>query len=98
MAHLNSNTNLVPRMMGMHSNMMKMSPEMMQSMMPSGTGKNTVQGATKVLIVTKGAANFRHTLLGSIIRHPYTLIGLGLVAGYLMHKYREQTKLKSDIN
>lgn len=87
----------------MESGMMKemmgpgdmMGSEMMQGMMGPGgmmghgMGKEAAKGTVKVVVATAGR-QARHGFFGRLVRNPVVLLGTGIVAGYLIHKYRKE--------
>lgn len=56
------------------------------------TAKREVVHAAAKSAVTGSAlaAAAKHSLLGRLVRHPAVLFGLGLAAGYAIHKYRRE--------
>lgn len=70
-------------MSGMTSGMGHMMGAGMEGMRGMMMTPHAASGAAATLVATT-----RHSLLRRLITHPVVLFGLGLAAGYLIHKYR----------
>ncbi len=79
---------MVPGMKGMGPEMMKMSPEMMKGMMGPGMSNRAARETIKVVVIA-GGSRARQGILGSLIKNPFVLVGLGFAAGYMIYKYRK---------
>lgn len=73
----------------MSEEMMKQMPHMMGNGM-SMMGHPLTQGA---MMAATGFAAGRGLLGGSLLRNPLLLLGAGLAAGYLLHKYEKEIVL-----
>ena len=69
--------------------MMNMGQGMTEAMKHSMGNPGVAKGVAAGAVASAGVAGARSTL-GKIIRHPLTLIGFGIVVGYLAHKYRKE--------
>jgi hypothetical protein len=71
----------------MTEEMMKQMPHMMGSGMGSMVGNPLTHGA---MLASAGFAAGRGLIGASLLRNPFVLVGAGLVAGYLIHKYEKE--------
>lgn len=72
----------------MTEEMMKQMPHMMGgSPMGSMVGNPLAHGA---MLASAGFAAGRGLIGASLLRNPFVLVGAGIVAGYLIHKYEKE--------
>jgi hypothetical protein len=71
----------------MTEEMMKRMPHMMGQGMSGGMGNPLTHGA---MLASAGFAAGRGLVGFSLLRNPFVLVGAGLVAGYLIHKYEKE--------
>ncbi len=61
----------------------------MKGMTHGGEGHSVAKMATGVMAASAGKQASRG-LMSKLSRHPWALIGIGAVAGYMIHKYRKE--------
>ncbi len=89
---MNMSPGMMKDMMG--SGMMTMGQDMMKGMMGSGMGREAVRGSTNIVVVA--APRVGQSVLGRLFRHPVVLLGIGITAGILIYKYRQQINAESE--
>lgn len=95
MAHISDTQGMATGMMKEMMGPGKMNSKMMKAMMGpgeimgSGTGREATRGTAKIVVVAIGSGA-KQSFFGKLIQNPVVLIGAGIVAGYLIHKYRKE--------
>lgn len=79
---------------------------MMKQMMGEGMKHGMGQAATSFHNIAKGAAatgalasassHTGRSFMGKIFKHPLVLFGMGVAAGYMIHKYRKEIIASAD--
>ncbi|MDD5113978.1 MAG: hypothetical protein PHC94_08160 [Methylobacter sp.] len=58
-------------------------------MLPATNGEILVKGVVMGIIIS-GITHASKSLTGALIKHPLSFFSMGLVTGYLTHKYRKE--------
>ena len=75
---------------GMSNGMGSMHEGMSKMMQGMSSGQSVAKDVAKGAAISATARTGSKTLGRSASRHPLLLIGIGLVTGYLLHKYRKE--------